>query len=146
VTDLGGGSRVIGVDDTRTLLVDAPSLFYRALFSTPDTVLTPEGSPINAAHGFLRMLARLIEDHDPDYIACAADEDWRPQWRTDLIPSYKGFRAAAGSAQEAAEAKLATQVPVIYGFLEMCEVAVIGHPGYEAEDVIGTLASALRAE
>jgi 5'-3' exonuclease len=121
-------------------LVDAPSLFYRALFSTPDTVLTPEGTPINAAHGFLRMLARLIEDHDPDYIACAADEDWRPQWRTDLIPSYKGFRAAAGSAQEAAEAKLATQVPVIYGFLEMCEVSVIGHPGYEAEDVIGTLA------
>jgi 5'-3' exonuclease len=128
------------VDDSPTLLVDAPSLFYRALFSTPDSVRTPEGTPINAAHGFFHMLARLVRDRDPDYIACAADESWRPQWRVDLVESYKDFRAAPGSAQEAAEEKLASQVPVIYGFLEMCGIAVVGHPDHEAEDVIGTLA------
>ncbi len=128
------------MDESLTLLVDAPSLFYRALFSTPDTISTPEGKPINAAYGFFRMLARLIEDQKPDYIACAADENWRPQWRVDLIGSYKDFRAAAGSAQEAAEERLATQVPVLYGLLEMCDIAVLGHPDYEAEDVIGTLA------
>jgi 5'-3' exonuclease len=129
------------VDDSLTLLVDAPSLFYRALFSTPDSIKTPEGTPINAAYGFFRMLARLIQDHDPDYIACASDENWRPAWRVELIESYKDFRAAPGSAQEAAEEKLATQVPVIYGLLEMCDIAVVGHADYEAEDVIGTLAA-----
>lgn len=128
------------MDDSLTLLVDAPSLFYRALFSTPDTITTPEGSPINAAYGFFRMLARLVADHDPDYVACAADESWRPRWRVDLVDSYKDFRAAPGSAQEAAEERLASQVPVLYGFLEMCDVAVVGHPEAEAEDVIGTLA------
>ena len=128
------------MEDSLTLLVDAPSLFYRALFSTPDSVTTPDGKPINAAHGFFRMLARLVADHDPDFIACAADESWRPRWRVDLLDSYKDFRAAPGSAQEAAEARLASQVPVLYGFLEMCDVAVVGHPEAEAEDVIGTLA------
>ena len=127
------------MDDSLTLLVDAPSLFYRALFSTPDSIQTPEGAPINAAHGFFRMLARLVQDLDPDYIACAADENWRPQWRVDLIESYKTFRAAAGSAQEAAEERLASQVPILYGLLDMCDIGVIGHPDYEAEDVIGTL-------
>lgn len=128
------------VDDSLTLLVDAPSLFYRALFSTPDSVRTPEGAPINAAHGFFRMLARLVQDHDPDFIACAADESWRPRWRVELIESYKDFRAAPGSAQEAAEERLASQVPILYGVLEMCDLPVIGHPDHEAEDVIGTLA------
>ena len=128
------------MDDSLTLLVDAPSLFYRALFSTPDSITTPEGRPINAAHGFFRMLARLVADHDPDYIACASDESWRPRWRVDLVESYKDFRAAPGSQQEAAEERLAGQVPVLYGFLEMCDIAVVGHPEHEAEDVIGTLA------
>lgn len=128
------------MEDSLTLLVDAPSLFYRALFSTPDSVTTPDGKPINAAHGFFRMLARLVADHDPDFIACAADESWRPRWRVELLDSYKDFRAAPGSAQEAAEARLASQVPILYGFLEMCDIAVVGHPEAEAEDVIGTLA------
>ncbi|MDQ5874081.1 MAG: 5'-3' exonuclease [Actinomycetota bacterium] len=123
-----------------TLLVDAASLIYRALFSTPDTVTAPDGSPINAAHGFLGMLARLIADHDPDFICCAADEDWRPQWRVELIDSYKAVRADEGSAQEKAEELLAPQMPVLFEILEGCGIAVVGHPGCEAEDVIGTLA------
>jgi 5'-3' exonuclease len=123
-----------------TLLVDSASLIYRALFSTPDTVTAPDGSPINAAHGFLGMLARLISDHNPDFICCASDEDWRPQWRVDLIDSYKAVRADTGSAQEKAEELLAPQMPVMFEILEGCGIAVVGHPGCEAEDVIGTLA------
>lgn len=123
-----------------TLLVDAASLIYRALFSTPDTVTAPDGSPINAAHGFLGMLARLIVDHDPDFICCAADEDWRPQWRVELIDTYKAVRADTGSAQEKSEELLAPQMPVLFEILEGCGIAVVGHPGCEAEDVIGTLA------
>ncbi|MGH2747800.1 MAG: 5'-3' exonuclease [Actinomycetota bacterium] len=123
-----------------TLLVDASSLVYRALFSTPDTVRTPDGSPINAAFGFLGMLARLIADRDPDFICCATDEDWRPEWRVELIESYKSFRAEPGSAQEAAEDLLAPQMPVLFEILEGCGIPVLGHPECEAEDVIGTLA------
>ena len=128
------------MDQTLTLLVDAPSLFYRALFSTPDSVTMPDGTPINAAHGFLRMLARMVGDHNPDYIACASDENWRPEWRVELIDSYKSARAEPGSQQEEAEEKLAHQVPVLYALLEACGVPVVGHEDAEAEDVIGTLA------
>ena len=135
-----GVGDVTGAKPGLTLLVDAASLIYRALFSTPDTVTAPDGSPINAAHGFLGMLARLITDHDPDFICCAADDDWRPQWRVDLIDSYKAVRADAGSAQEKAEEQLAPQMPVLFEILEGCGIAVVGHPGFEAEDVIGTLA------
>lgn len=123
-----------------TLLVDASSLIYRALFSTPDTVTAPDGSPINAAHGFLGMLARLLTDHDPDFICCATDEDWRPDWRVELIDSYKAMRAEPGSAQESAEDVLAPQMPVLFEILEGCGIPVMGHPGCEAEDVIGALA------
>ena len=123
------------------MLVDAASLIYRALFSTPDTVTASDGTPINAAHGFLGMLARLITDHDPDYICCAADDDWRPEWRVELIDSYKAFRAEEGSAQETAEDRLEPQMPVLFEILTACRIPVVGHPGYEAEDVIGTLAA-----
>ncbi|MFP5352310.1 MAG: 5'-3' exonuclease H3TH domain-containing protein [Actinomycetota bacterium] len=123
-----------------TLLVDAASLIYRALFSTPDTVVAPDGTPINAAHGFINMLARLISMHDPAFICCADDADWRPEWRVSLIESYKAHRAEEGSAQEQAEDLLAPQMPVLFEILEMCGIPVVGHPGYEAEDVIGTLA------
>jgi 5'-3' exonuclease len=122
-----------------TLLVDASSLLYRALFSTPDTVTAPDGSPVNAAYGFLGMLARLIEDRDPDFLCCATDEDWRPEWRVELIDSYKSFRAEPGSAQEEAEDLLEPQIPVLFEVLEGCGIPTLGCPGYEAEDVIGTL-------
>jgi 5'-3' exonuclease len=128
------------MQSSRTLLIDAPSLFFRAFFSTPPSVTTPDKQPINAAHGFIYMLARLIEDHRPDYLACAADEDWRPQWRVDLIPSYKTERAQPNSQQAQAEDTLGPQVPVIYAMLELFGIAAVGHPAAEAEDVIGTLA------
>ena len=123
-----------------TLLVDAASLIYRALFSTPDTVVAPDGTPINAAHGFLGMLARLVTDRDPAFICCATDEDWRPEWRVELVESYKAFRAEPASAQEQAEDLLEPQMPVLFALLEGCRIPIVGHPGFEAEDVIGTLA------
>ncbi len=123
-----------------TLLVDASSLIYRALFSTPDSVTTPDGTPINAAHGFLNMLARLVGDRDPDYLCCATDEDWRPEWRVELIDSYKSMRAEPGSAEEEAEDRLAPQMPVLFELLEGAGIPVVGCDGAEAEDVIGTLA------
>jgi 5'-3' exonuclease len=124
-----------------TLLVDAPSLVYRALFSTPDSVRTPGGEPINAAYGFLNMLARLVADQKPDRLACADDADWRPAWRVDLVPTYKLHRTLPDSPAVAAEERLKNQVPVLSKVLELCGVPLIGYPGFEAEDIIGTLAA-----
>lgn len=129
------------MDDSLTLLVDAPSLFFRAFFSTPPSVTTPDKQPINAAHGFIYMLARLIEDHRPTYLACADDEDWRPQWRVDLIPSYKEVRAQPDSQQSQTEDVLGPQVPLIYAMLDLFGIKSVGHLDAEAEDVIGTLAT-----
>jgi 5'-3' exonuclease len=91
-------------------------------------------------HGFLGMLARLVADHDPEWLACATDEDWRPAWRVELLPEYKAQRVAPPPPQAAADAEVARQSPLCFGLLSACGIAVAGHPGCEAEDVIGTLA------
>jgi len=125
-----------------TLLVDASSLLYRAYFSTPDSVRAPDGTSINAAHGFLGMLARLVADHDPARLACAVDEDWRPAWRVGLVPEYKAARVAsvAPAQQVAADDEVGRQSVYVFKLLEGLGVAVVGFEACEAEDVIGTLA------
>ena len=80
-----------------TLLVDTSSLVYRALFSNPDSITASDGTPVNAAFGFLGMLARLVRDQDPGFVACATDENWRPVWRTELLPAYKSARTLPDS-------------------------------------------------
>jgi 5'-3' exonuclease len=124
----------------RVLLVDGSSLIYRAFFSTPDTVRAPDGTPVNAAHGFMGMLARIVSAHDPEELACASDESWRPEWRVALLPEYKTHRLDAGTAQAEAEDALAFQMPLLFEILEGIGLRVVGFPDYEAEDVIGTLA------
>lgn len=88
------------------------------------------------------MLARLIADHDPDMLACADDRDWRPEWRVELISTYKTHRVEPGdeSPQAIAENALEHQLPILYEVLERCRIPIVGFDGYEAEDVIGTLA------
>ncbi|MGH9041067.1 MAG: 5'-3' exonuclease [Acidimicrobiia bacterium] len=123
-----------------TLLVDGSSLLYRAFFSTPDSVRAPDGRPINAVHGFFNMLARLVIDRDPVRLAVATDEDWRPAWRVDLVPEYKLARVAPPAEQAAADDEVGRQSAFCFALLGGLGVAVVGHAGYEAEDVIGTLA------
>jgi 5'-3' exonuclease len=130
----------------RVLLVDGSSLIYRALFSTPDTVRAPDGTPVNAAHGFMGMLARIVSAHDPEELACASDESWRPEWRVALLPEYKTHRLDAGTAQAEAEDALAFQMPLLFEILEGIGLRVVGFPDYEAEDVIGTLAERASAD
>ena len=124
-----------------TLMVDASSLIYRAYFSVPDTVRADDGSPVNGAYGFLNMLARLIADLRPARVACCFDADWRPQWRVDLLESYKLHRVAAdGAPEDPVEA----QMPMIQDVLTLAGIAAIGAPGCEAEDVIATLVKRVR--
>jgi 5'-3' exonuclease len=76
------------------LLLDTASLYFRAFFGVPDTFRAPDGSPINAVRGLLDFIARLVETYQPTHLACCWDNDWRPDWRVELIPSYKAHRVA----------------------------------------------------
>ncbi|MFI0738494.1 5'-3' exonuclease H3TH domain-containing protein [Streptomyces sp. NPDC021100] len=127
----------------RLMLLDTASLYFRAYFGVPESVRAPDGTPVNAVRGLLDFIARLVQDHHPDDLVACMDEDWRPQWRVDLIPSYKAHRVAEevaeGTDEEEVPDTLSPQVPVIEQVLDAVGIARVGAPGYEADDVIGTL-------
>jgi 5'-3' exonuclease len=130
------------------MLLDTASLYFRAYFGVPDSVRAPDGTPVNAVRGLLDFIARLVADHSPDDLVACMDADWRPQWRVDLIPSYKAHRVAeevsGGSDVEEVPDTLSPQVPVIEAVLDALGIARIGVAGYEADDVIGTLTGLAR--
>lgn len=76
------------------LFVDGSSLIFRAFYGVPQTTRAPDGTLVNAVRGTLETLARLITDRKPRRLALATDEDWRPDWRVELLPSYKEHRTA----------------------------------------------------
>ncbi|MEV8025213.1 5'-3' exonuclease [Microbacterium sp. NPDC080220] len=129
----------------RLMLLDSASLYFRAFYGVPDTVKAPDGRPVNAARGFLDMIAKLVSTYEPTHLVACWDDDWRPQWRVDLIPSYKAHRVAQEmqSAPDVEEVPdpLEIQVPVIREALGTLGIPIIGAPEHEADDVIGTLAS-----
>jgi 5'-3' exonuclease len=125
------------------LLVDSASLYYRAFYALPTSIRSPEGQPVNAVRGFLDALTRLVEARAPSHVACCWDADWRPQWRVDAIPTYKSHRVAdeASGAEEEPD-ELSPQIAVIRDCLDALGVPVVGVDGFEADDVIATLATA----
>jgi 5'-3' exonuclease len=127
------------------MLLDTASLYFRAYFGVPDSVTAPDGTPVNAVRGLIDFISRLVEDYAPTHLACCWDNDWRPQWRVDLIPSYKAHRveyvvAGAPDVEEVPD-PLEVQVPIIVEVLDAFGIAIVGADGYEADDVIGTLAT-----
>ena len=127
------------------MLLDTASLYFRAFFGVPDSVTAPDGTPVNAVRGLLDFISRLVRDYQPTHLACCWDNDWRPAWRTDLLPTYKAHRVAAERLAapdvEVVPDALETQVPIIQEVLAAFGIAVVGADGYEADDVIGTLAT-----
>ena len=128
------------------MLLDTASLYFRAFFGVPDSMKAPDGTPVNAVRGLMDFISRLVGEYDPSHLVCCWDDDWRPQWRVDLIPSYKAHRVVAerpGPAPDVEEVPdpLETQIPIILSVLEAYGIAVVGHPEMEADDVIGTLAT-----
>jgi 5'-3' exonuclease len=129
------------VTDRPLLLVDSASLYFRAYFGVPESAArAPDGSPVNAARGFLDMVATLIRTRRPDRVACCLDLDWRPAWRVKLLPSYKAHRLTPAGGEEVPDA-LEAQVPLILEFLDALGITAVGAKDYEADDVIGTLAA-----
>src|SRR3990170_2250138 len=79
---------------TRLMLLDTASMYFRAFFGVPE-IKADNGTPVNAVRGLLDFISRLVGDYRPTHLVCCWDNDWRPQWRGDLIPSYKGHRVVA---------------------------------------------------
>ena len=132
--------------DSRLMLLDTASLYFRAFFGIKGEILAPDGTPVNAVRGLLDFIARLVTDYRPTHLVCAWDNDWRPQWRVELIPTYKAHRVereVPGEAPDVEEVPdpLQVQVPIILEVLEALGICVAGADGYEADDVIGTLAT-----
>jgi 5'-3' exonuclease len=123
------------------LLVDAPSLYFRAYFGIPESAArAADGMPVNAVRGFLDMLATLVRTRRPDRLVCALDEDWRPAWRVELLPSYKRHRVSPRGGETVPDG-LVPQVPLILEVLAALGIPALGAAGYEADDVLGTLAT-----
>jgi 5'-3' exonuclease len=122
------------------LLLDTASLYFRAFFGVPDSIRAPDGTPVNAVRGLLDMTARLVTTRRPSRLVACWDDDWRPAFRVEAIPSYKEHRLAAAGEEEVPD-PLQAQIPVIVEVLEAIGIPRIGSPGFEADDVIGTLAA-----
>lgn len=117
------------------LLLDSPSLVYRAFFALPASIRDPAGRPVNAVRGYLDMTAHLIRERGPSAVVHTFDADWRPAWRVAAYPGYK-----AGRRPDPPD--LPGQFAVILEVLGAAGMAVATAAGYEADDVIGTLAAA----
>lgn len=129
----------------RLMLLDTASLYFRAFYGVPDTVTAPDGRPVNAARGLLDMIAKLVTTYEPTHIVACWDDDWRPQWRVDLIPSYKAHRVAelveAAPDVEEVPDPLEAQIPVIRAELDALGIPIVGVAQHEADDVIASFAA-----
>lgn len=126
------------------LLLDSASLWYRAFYGMPDSLRSPSDAPVNAIRGFLDSVARLTAQYKPNQVIACLDGDWRPSWRTELLPEYKAARDSANAEDEERaqeEIDLESQVPIILDILDAIGLPVIGIDDYEADDVIATLAT-----
>lgn len=130
------------------LLLDGASMWFRSYFGVPSSITAPDGRPVNAVRGFFDSVATLITRQRPHRLAVCLDLDWRPQWRVDLVASYKAHRVAqpaesGGDAPDVEEVPddLTPQVDMIVELLDAFGISTAGAPGFEADDVLGTLAA-----
>lgn len=122
------------------LLLDSASLYFRAFFGVPRSITAPDGTAINAARGFIEMIARLITDHRPHGLVACWDEQWRPEFRVAALPTYKAHRVAPDGGEDVPE-ELPAQVEVIIEVLAAAGISRVGAPDMEADDVIATLSA-----
>ncbi|HEY5843078.1 MAG TPA: 5'-3' exonuclease [Mycobacterium sp.] len=128
------------------VLLDGASMWFRSFFGVPSSITAPDGRPVNAVRGFFDAVATVITQHRPGRLVVCLDLDWRPQWRVDLIPSYKAHRVeeeTTGDEPDVEEVPddLTPQVDMIMELLDAFGIATGGAPGFEADDVLGTLAA-----
>jgi DNA polymerase-1 len=120
------------------MLLDGNSLTYRAFFALPTDLATASGQVTNAVYGFTSMLVNLIKDHKPDGLAVAFDRP-EPTFRHELVAGYKATRSAAPDI-------LRQQMGLVRQLVETMHIPVVEAPGFEADDVLATLATKAAAE
>lgn len=129
------------------VLLDGASMWFRSYFGVPSSITAPDGRPVNALRGFLDAVATIITRERPHRLVVCRDDDWRPQWRVDLVPSYKAHRVAEENPDEQPDIEvvpdeLTPQVDMIMEILDAFGIATAGAAHCEADDVLGTLAGA----
>ena len=122
------------------MLLDSASLWYRAYYGMPDTLLAPDGTPIHAVRGFIDMSARLIGIYKPNRIVACLDGDWRPTWRVEIFPGYKANRLEEEGEEEEEPETLTPQIPILLDLLDLFGIPVVGVDDFEADDVMATYA------
>jgi 5'-3' exonuclease len=116
---------------THRLLLDVSSMMYRAFFAMREPgVFTTDGRPIQAVHGYLDMVTKLIVDRRPDEVVNVYDHDWRPVARTDIYADYKGNRLPDPE-------DLPPQFVILRQVLDLTGLLQAQTEGWEAEDAIG---------
>lgn len=133
------------------LLLDGASMWFRSFFGVPSSITAPDGRQVNALRGFLDATSTLVTRHRPARLVVCLDLDWRPQWRVDLIPSYKAHRVEEATPGDDPDVEvvpdaLTPQVDMILAMLDAFGIATAGAPGFEADDVLGTLAARERTD
>ena len=127
------------------VLLDGASMWFRSFFGVPSSIKAPDGRPVNALRGFLDAVATVITRERPGRLVVCRDDDWRPQWRVDLIPTYKTHRVEEvqpdGPDVEVVPDDLTPQVDMIMEILDAFGITTAGAPDCEADDVLGTLAA-----
>lgn len=120
-----------------TLLLDAYNLLFRSFTSLPRSIIDENGLPINAVYGMLSYLVRLTGDVSADHLVAAFDAPGVPTFRHTLYPAYQGHRGPMGGDHAD---DFARQVAIARMILPSLDVLCFDRPGYEADDVLGSLA------
>lgn len=131
------------------LYFDTATMYYRSFFAVPESVTAPDGTPSGAVRGFLEMASAFIKSNPAKEIVFAWDTDWRPQWRVDLIPSYKAHRVdelAVDDGYEEIPDNLSPQISAIAQILDAIGLARVGQNDFEADDILGTLVKRIQKD
>ncbi|HEY2312725.1 MAG TPA: 5'-3' exonuclease [Streptosporangiaceae bacterium] len=123
-----------------TMLLDAASMYFRAFYGVPETMTAPDGTPVNAVKGLLDMITRLLRARHPTRLIACMDASWRPAFRVAALPTYKAHRANPDGSEQVPDA-LNVQLPIIVDVLSAIGIMMAWADGYEADDIIGTLAA-----
>jgi DNA polymerase-1 len=119
---------------TKTIaVIDGNSLMHRAFHAVPPAMQAPDGTPTNAAFGFMAMLIKFIEMAHPDAIVCAFDKG-RPAFRMEALEQYKAQRPPMDDA-------LRVQFPIIEELLSAMSIPVVALQGWEGDDILGTISA-----
>ncbi|MGN6337041.1 5'-3' exonuclease [Mycobacterium sp.] len=133
------------------VLLDGASMWFRSYFGVPSSITAPDGRPVNAVRGFIDSMAVVITQQRPSRLAVCLDLDWRPQFRVDLVPSYKAHRVAEEEPPNEPDIEevpddLTPQIDMIAELLDAFGIPTAGAEGFEADDVLGTLAAQERKD